>query len=75
MFYKVLGFLQLINPILYSDKIMRGQKIFQFPDTLKILMNVDTSLNEKMGSVKIIYAGTLVNPLESFSMKSIGYVT
>ena len=54
---------------------MRGQKIFQLPDTLKVLMNVDTSLNEKMGSVKIIYAGTLVNPLESFSMKSIGYVT
>ena len=32
-------------------------------------MNVDTSLNEKIGDA---FVGTLVNPLESFKMKTYG---
>ena len=52
-FTRLLGFLCVINPILYSVQIVKivktgsGQKIFQVLDTLKILMGVEKSLNEK----------------------------
>ena len=62
MFNKVFCIQWVINPILYSDLKVLGQRIFQFPDTLKILMN--------FGSVKtfpkLFFVGTLVNPLERF---------